>query len=76
MKEELRPPHKHHPRLVLFCIPSSIVRLRKAIQFPYGFGYEKGEIGVAMTAGNTSGHTPRQCDVSQWRDGKSVGIRW
>ena len=60
---ELRPPHKHHPRLVLFRVPSSIARLRKVIQFPYGFGCGKGEIGIAMTAGNTSGRTPCQYDV-------------
>ena len=55
MKEELCPLHKHHPRLVLFCVPSSIARLRKVIQFLYGFGCGKGEIGIAMTADNTSG---------------------
>ena len=31
MKEELRPPHKHHLRLVLFRVPSSIARLCKVI---------------------------------------------
>ena len=68
MKEELRPPHKHHPRLVLFHVPFSIARLCKVIQFPYGFGYEKGEIEIAITAGNTSGRAPYQCDVLQWKD--------
>ena len=68
MKEKLRSPYKHHPRLVLFRVPSSIARLCKVIQFPYGFGCGKGEIGIAMTAGNTSGRAPRQCDVSQWKD--------
>ena len=59
IKEELRPLHKHHPRLVLFCMPSSIVRLRKVIQFPYGFRCGKSEIGIAMTAGKTNGRAPR-----------------
>ena len=68
MKEELCPPHKHHPRLVLFYVPSSIARLCKVIQFPYGFRYGKGEIEIAMTAGNTSGRAPRQCNVLQWKD--------
>ena len=51
MKEELRPPHKHHPRLVLFCVPSSIARLRKVIQFPYGFGCGKVETQHQMLVG-------------------------
>ena len=59
MKEELRLLHKHHLRLILFCVPSSIARLRKVIQFLYGFGCGKDEIGIAMTAGNTSGRAPR-----------------
>ena len=62
IKEELRPPHKYHPRLVLFHVPFSIARLCKIIQFPYGFGCEKGEIGIAMTAGNTSGRATCQCN--------------
>ena len=65
---ELRLPHKHHPRLVLFCVPSSIAGLCKVIQFPYGFGCGKGEIGIAMTAGNTSMRAPCQCDVLQWKN--------
>ena len=73
MKENLRLPHKHHLRLVLFCMPLSISKLRKVIQFSYGFGYGEGEIGIAMTAGNTSGRAPRQCNVSQWKD--EVGSR-
>ena len=42
-EEELRPPHKHHPRLVLFCVPSSIVKLGRVIRSPYSFRYKKGE---------------------------------
>ena len=45
---ELRPLHKHYPRLVLFCVFSSIARLYKVIQFPYIFGCEKSEIGIAI----------------------------
>ena len=73
MKKELRPLHKHYLRLVLFCMPSLIARLCKAIQFSYGFKCGKGEIGIAMTAGNTSGRTPHQCNVSQWKD--EIGSR-
>ena len=40
--------HKHHPKLVLFRILSSIARLRKVIQFPSDFGCGKSEIGIAM----------------------------
>ena len=68
MKKELRPPHKHHPRLVIFRVPSSIARLCKVIQFLYGFGCGKGEIGIAMTAGNTSECAPCQCNVLQWKN--------
>ena len=52
----------------MFCIPSSITKLRKIIQFPYCFGCGKGEIRIAMTAGKTSGRALRQCNVSQWKD--------
>ena len=53
-EEELRPPHKHHPRLVLLHMPSSTTRLCRVIWFPYGFRYGKvetqhwdvGEIGI------------------------------
>ena len=31
MKKELRPLHKHHPRLILFCISFSIAKLCKVI---------------------------------------------
>ena len=68
MKEELRPLHKHYPRLVLFCMPFSIARLCKVIQFPYGFGCGKSEIRIAMTAGNTSGRALYQCNVLQWKN--------
>ena len=40
-KEESRPPHKYHPRLVLLCMPSSTVKLSRVIQFPYDFGCGK-----------------------------------
>ena len=65
---ELYPPHKHHPRLVLFCVPSSIAKLRKVIQFPYGFGCGKSEIRIAMMAGNTSGRAACPCNILRWKD--------
>ena len=37
-------PYKHHLKLFLFCVPSSIMRLCKAIRFPYDFKYRKGKI--------------------------------
>ena len=73
IKKELRLPHKYHPRLVLFCVPSLIARLCKVIQFLYSFGCEKGEIEIAMTAGNTNGRILCQCNVLQWKD--EVGSR-
>ena len=65
---KLRLPHKHYPRLVLICVLSSIARPRKVIQYPYGFGCGKGEIGIAMTADNKSGRALCQCNVLQWKD--------
>ena len=45
---ELRPPHKHHLRLVLFCVPFSIARFCKVIRFLYGFGCGKVEAQQQM----------------------------
>ena len=35
--------YKYHPRLVLFRMPSLIVKLYKAIEFLYNFRYRKGK---------------------------------
>ena len=63
IKEELHPPHKHFPRLVLFYVPSSIPKLYKIIQFPYGFGCGKDEIEIAIIAGNMNECAPWQWNV-------------
>ena len=42
-EKESRPPHKHYSRLVLFYVPSSLVKLCRAIRLPYGFRCGKSE---------------------------------